>query len=438
MPGKQNAISIFNAGVDAVHPSKLIAPHVFWNHKALTLGDEEIILDNQQKIFVIGAGKAAAAMAKAVENILGDHIFKGLITTKYDHDVSLQKIKCLEAAHPVPDQNSFTAVEQTLALLKEAKENDIIICLLSGGASALWADTPDEISSSDLMVVFDLLLKCGAPIQEVNTIRKHLSKIKGGQLLKFAPSAKWFSLIISDVPDNDLSVIASGPTTADDSRFQDALYVLKKYQLEEKVPPRVWEYLQRGEKGLFEETIKKNNPLLNNITNIIIGTNEIALKAAGAKALSLGYQPIYFNALNGDASAMARTLIRFSKSYNTALPTCIITGGETTVQVTGNGVGGRNQQMALSALIEMKNRQDNETAALTFLAAGTDGTDGPTDSAGAIADIEVIAMSVRKNLDPVLYHTNCDAYTFFKQTGGLLKTGATQTNVMDIAIVLIE
>lgn len=438
MPGKQSAISILNAAVDAVHPSKLMAPHVQLQNNVLTIGKQQIPITTEQKIFVIGAGKASSGMAIEIENILGDAIFTGLITTKYEHDLPLHKIQCLEASHPVPDKNSFTACKQTIELLKQAGEEDIIICLLSGGASSLWADTPEGIHESDLLIVFNTLLNCGATIHENNTIRKHLSKIKGGQLVRYAPFSKWFSLIISDVVDDDISVIASGPTAPDNSTFSDALAIIEKYKIKPHIPARVCDYLQKGAIGLLQETIKKEDTILDNVENILIGSNQILLKAAGKKAIELGYHLHYYDALGGDAVAMAKNIIQFSKSYSHPLPACIITGGETTVEVKGKGLGGRNQHMALSALIEMKQRNPSETASLTFLAAGTDGTDGPTDAAGAIADIESIALSVQKKIDPVAYFENFDAYSFFKQTGGLLKTGPTQTNVMDLVLVLIE
>ena len=438
MPGKHNAISIFQTAVAAVHPSNLVSKYIQLADAVLTIDQQSFPLSTDQKIFVIGAGKATAAMALETEKILGDHIHKGCITTKYQHAIALAKVACWEAAHPVPDQNSFLAVENTIQLLQEATANDIIICLLSGGTSSLWADVPEEISQSDMQIVFDRLLKSGATIHETNTVRKHVSKIKGGQLLRYAPNSKWFTLILSDVPDNDLSVIASGPTVADNSTYQDALGVLKKYQLEEVIPTRVWEYLQRGAKGLFTETVKQNDPLLNNVTNIMIGTNDLAIKAASEKAKTMGYHVHRLHPLHGDTIITAQAIIEFCKSYTGSLPACIVTGGETTLQVIGTGIGGRNQHMALTALIEMKKRKDNETYSLTFLAAGTDGTDGPTDAAGAIADIESIAISVQKKLDPDTYFTNCDSYSFFKQTGGLLKTGPTQTNVMDLVLVLIE
>lgn len=438
MSGKNDIISIFQAAIKAVHPSELVPAYLHVSQNILTIGDHSFPLTTDQKIFVIGAGKASAAMALETEKILGDHIYKGCITTKYQHAIPLKKIDCWEAAHPVPDQNSFLAVENTIELLQEATANDIIICLLSGGTSSLWADVPEEILQSDMQIVFDRLLQCGASIHETNTVRKHLSKIKGGQLLRYAPDSKWFTLILSDVTDNDLSVIASGPTIADNSTYEDALGVLKKYQLEEVIPTRVWEYLQRGAKGLFTETVKQNDPLLNIVTNIMIGTNDIAIKAASEKAQTMGYQVHRLHPLHGDTIITAQAIIEFCKSYTGSLPACIVTGGETTLQVTGTGIGGRNQHMALTALIEMKKRKDNETYSLTFLAAGTDGTDGPTDAAGAIADIESIAISVQKKLDPDTYFTNCDSYSFFKQTGGLLKTGPTQTNVMDMVLALIE
>lgn len=439
MPGKQNAISIFQSALAAVDPSQLIRERVTFSNETLVIDGHSVSLQPHQRIFVIGAGKASAAMAVELETLLGDRIYRGLITTKYHHTQSMQYIQCLEAGHPIPDQQSIDAAQGTIELLKQANEHDVIICLLSGGASALWSDIPDTIHSTEMFLLFELLLKSGCDITETNTVRKHLSRIKGGQLLKHAPSALWFSLVLSDVPGDDLSVIASGPTVADNSSFADALNVMMKYGLSEKAPSSIMAYLQKGNQGLITETLKPHDILLQKSRSCIIGNNSKALHAASLKAKELKYHiHNYEKKLQGDAGTFGSELIRFCKSYSGQVPACIIVGGETTVNVTGNGKGGRNQQMALGALLEMRKRNDTETASITFLSAGTDGTDGPTDAAGAIADIEVLAMAVQKGLDATIFFDNCDAYSFFKQTGGLLKTGPTLTNVMDIVIVLIE
>ncbi len=439
MPGKQSTISILQAALDAVHPSRLIKEYVQFNDGLLKIEDHSIQLSDKQRIFVIGAGKASAAMAGALEKILGNRIFKGLITTKDQHKVPLDFINCLEAGHPMPDQRSIAAVKQTLDLLKEVKEDDIVFCLLSGGASTLWTDIPPMLKQEDVFQTVELLLTCGCDIEENNSVRKHLSGIKGGQLLQYAPAAKWYSLILSDVPGDDLSVIASGPTTGDQSSFADALLVLEKYDLTKQISPEILAYFENGLRGLLPETVKENNPILKINHNIIIGNNQKALMAAEAKAEALNYHVQRFGKpLKGDAGEFATALMRYCKNYSSPLPLCILAGGETTVQVTGKGTGGRNQHLALAALLEMKARSNTDTTSICFLAAGTDGTDGPTDAAGAIADVHIIAMSVQKGLDPLQYYENFDAYSFFKQTDGLLKTGPTLTNVMDIIIVLIE
>ena len=237
MPGKQSTISILQAALDAVHPSRLIKEYVQFNDGLLKIEDHSIQLSDKQRIFVIGAGKASAAMAGALEKILGNRIFKGLITTKDQHKVPLDFINCLEAGHPMPDQRSIAAVKQTLDLLKEVKEDDIVFCLLSGGASTLWTDIPPMFKQEAVFQTVDLLLTCGCDIDDNNSVRKHLSGIKGGHLLQYATSSKWYSLMLSDVPGNDLAEIASGPTAGNQSSFADALLGLKKYDLTKQISP---------------------------------------------------------------------------------------------------------------------------------------------------------------------------------------------------------
>jgi hydroxypyruvate reductase len=439
MTTRENAIEIFKAAVVAVHPSKLMPAHLFIKDNKLYIFDQEFLLNKLPNIYVIGAGKASAAMAKTVENILGDLITAGIVITKYAHALPLGKIVCIEAAHPVPDEQALAATVATVYLLQQAKENDIIICLISGGASALWIDVPDGASLADVQQSFELLLRSGATIEELNTIRKHLSGIKGGQLLQHAPKARWFSFIISDVPGDDLSVIASGPTVPDSTVFEDVRRILEKYHLLNQMPATILRHIQKGLDGQISERAKSSDPVFKQVTNNIIGSNAIALESAAARAKQLGYHiASEISGLVGDAATVGRELILTAKKYSGVKPACFLLGGETTVSVTGEGKGGRNQQMVLSALLEMLSDHDELTSnTITFLSAGTDGTDGPTDAAGAIAGDQMVVMIHEKKLDPQKYLDNNDAYHFFEQTGGLIKTGATQTNVMDLVVMIV-
>lgn len=432
MHHRNHAKEIYVAAVTAVQPSALLPQYLQVNGNTLQAGSSSIALATTN-VYVIGAGKASAAMAQTTEQLLGHTIKAGIITTKYKHAVPLQIVQCIEAAHPVPDENSTKAIAQTVALLQQTKPGDTIICLLSGGASALWADTPAGIRLEELQQTFQLLLNSGANIAEMNCVRKHISQTKGGQLLRYAPHAQWHSFIISDVPGNNLETIASGPTTADPTSFTDAWNIIQQYSLEKTIPASVAQHLQKGIAGTIDETIKPGDVLLQQAHHSIIGSNETAVQAAAKKATALGYTVFTFPAsLQGEAADNAATIVQQATAYNGIRPACFIYGGETTVTVTGKGKGGRNQQLALCALQNSKPGNN-----ITLLAAGTDGTDGPTDAAGAFADDAVLQQALQQQLQPAHFIEQNDAYTFFQQTDGLFITGATQTNVMDLVIVLL-
>jgi hydroxypyruvate reductase len=439
MTTRNKAIQIFNAAVAAVQPAQLIPAHLFIGNNALHIFDQQFALTGLPDIYVIGAGKASAAMAKSVEEILGNLITAGIIVTKYGHCMPLQKVTCEEAAHPVPDEQGVAATTHTIELLKKARKDDLIICLVSGGASALWMDAAEGLTLEDLQITYELLLKCGASITEMNTVRKHLSAVKGGQLLQYAPSARWFTFIISDVPGDDLSVIASGPTVADETTFADAGRILKQYQLTDQLPAGVVNHIHDGMLGKIKETAKATDPVFKLVNNQIIGSNQIALNAAKACAEALGYTiALVDGELNGDAAEAGAWMADQCCNYKGSLPACWLAGGETTVAVKGAGKGGRNQQLALSAQLQLSKRISGASPVITLLAAGTDGTDGPTDAAGAIADVHSVELAKNKNLDTISFLNNNDAYHFFEQTGSLFKTGATQTNVMDLVVMIAE
>lgn len=440
MTTREKAIQIFEAAVAAVQPIRLIPVHLFIDQNQLHILDQQFLLHELQNIYIIGAGKASAAMAKTVEEILGQLITAGIVVTKYAHALPLQKITCIEAAHPVPDEAGIEATKKTIQLLQQAGKNDIVICLISGGASSLWIDIPEGSSIYDVQKTFNLLLQCGANIEEINTIRKHLSAIKGGQLLRHAQQANWFSFIISDVPGNDLSIIASSPTVADNSSFDDVKNIVEKYDLTNQLPTSILKHIDDGVNGLVNETPKPVDTIFKQVQNKIIGSNSIALEAAEEKAKAFGYHIALVDGnMRGDAATIGKEIINRCKKYSGKKPACMLFGGETTVKVTGKGKGGRNQQLALSALLQLSQKEgSNHNHQLTFLSAGTDGTDGPTDAAGAIADKEIVRLAQEKKLDAQHYLDDNDAYHFFEQTGGLVKTGATQTNVMDLVVALID
>lgn len=432
------ALAIFNAAVSAVQPSRLLPKNIQLNKDTLLLKDQSFSLKDIEHIYVTGAGKAAAAMALETEKILGEHITRGIVVTKYDHCLPLKKIKCIEAGHPLPDENSVKAGEEILNLVSNSGERDIIISLISGGASALMADHPPGITLSQLQHLFELLLQSGATISEINTVRKHLSFIKGGQLARAAYPATIVSFILSDVIGDPLDIIASGPTVPDTSSFQDVFSVLGKYRLTDKIHPSIYDWLQKGLNKEIKETPKPEAKFFEKTFNYLIGTNRIALDAAAVKAKQLGFTPfILTDKMSGEVDEEAKKLVVHLKNNSYSAPACILIGGETTVTIKGKGKGGRNQQFALAALHELMKLSQDQFRIPLILSAGTDGSDGPTEATGALVDEETIRKTKTLDLDVARYLENNDAYNFFAQVGGHIITGATQTNVMDIVIVLI-
>ncbi|MEO8582383.1 MAG: DUF4147 domain-containing protein [Flavitalea sp.] len=437
---KQDAIAIFASGVSAVQPSQLLTSAIIVENEQLVICGKAVKKNSFEKLFVIGAGKAAAAMAIETENILGDILHSGLVVTKYGHSLAAQKIRIIEAAHPVPDENSVKGVDETLGLLNQVCENDLVICLISGGASSLWCDVPHGISLQHFQQLADQLVNSGADIQEINIVRKHLSLIKGGQLLKYCTGARVFSLIISDVPGDDLSVIGSGPTSPDYSTFEQANEILIKYKLYDRIDPSIKKYIEDGLNGFIPETIKANDLIFQSVTNTIIGNNSIAAKAAVSVAHSLDYETMFEERLiTGDNATAAKNFVARVLNYAGSKPLCILQGGETTLHVTGKGKGGRNQHFVLAALHQiMISTGYKKKNSIVILSGGTDGTDGPTDAAGAVLSEKVFAEMESRNIAPDEYLSCFDSYHFFEKTDGLLITGPTQTNVMDIMIALIN
>jgi len=438
MQNRVNAEKIFMAGVRSVLPEMLVTSHLSLSGSILVINGDSFPLDERDNIYVIGAGKASAAMAHYVETIMGERITGGHIVTKYDHSCKLKRIKVTEAGHPIPDANGFTATEEILKIAEKAGERDLVLCLISGGGSALLADLPEGLLPEELYIVNNLLIRCGASINEINCVRKHLSRVKGGQLARAVWPATLISLILSDVTGNPLDVIASGPTVPDMSTFGEALRIIEGYNLIPDLTTGIVNYLKDGAAGIHPETPKPGDPTFSKTFNILAGTNITALEAAKRTAADLGYNTFIINSeIHGDVEGIAGKILEqtiYYKNENTVKkPVCLLFGGEPTLKVSGDGKGGRNQHLALTAAVRI-----SSIPGITFLSAGTDGTDGPTDAAGAVVDSETVTYALSVNKDPGKYLAEFDSYNFFKVTGGHIKTGPTFTNVMDLVVVLIE
>ena len=431
------AEQIFLAGVESVLPEKLIQSRMKLFDGVLQISEKTFPLSDFKNIYVLAAGKAAALMAAKTENILGDNITDGHVVTKYGHGAELKYLTLTEAGHPIPDAEGVKGTQKLIDIARQANEKDLVICLISGGASALMADFPEGASLDDLKRTNELLVKCGADITEINTVRKHLSNVKGGQLAQAIFPATTVCLILSDVIGDKLDVIASGPTVGDPSTFADALAVIEKYSLQSLLPAPMLSYLQKGISGFAPETPKPDDPVFQKVQNFVIGSNRIALESAAYEAQELGFEThIITDSLQGNYTVVADLILKTIENYHQnsiEKPQCLLFGGEPTVKVSGNGLGGRNQHLALYLAAKIDQRKNT-----TILCAGTDGTDGPTDAAGAVIDKQTIADAIKKNIDPQVFLQNSDSYHFFQQIGGQIITGNTGTNVMDIIVVLIQ
>ncbi|MCU0474017.1 MAG: DUF4147 domain-containing protein [Bacteroidales bacterium] len=438
MNNREIAEHIFLAGIKGVLPEKLISDLILLRKTHLKIGYLSYNLGEIKSIYIIGAGKASAAMAHYVEKILGRRITDGFVVTKYGHSCKLKYIKVAEAGHPVPDENSFGAAEEMLKITGLAGKDDLVICLWSGGGSSLLADHPVASSPVEISFLNDMLVNCGADIREMNAVRKHLSKIKGGQLTRSIWPAAGVSIMLSDVIGDHPDVIASGPTSPDNSTFTDALKVIESHNLKNDIPPGLLKYLIEGTKGIHPETPKPGDPVFKNVGTILAGNNKTALRAAKDESEKLGYNTIIVtNDMAGDVneacSFIIDTVCRYKNDNNIQMPVCLLFGGETTVTVTGEGSGGRNQHLALLAAIRLQH-----IPGVTFLSGGTDGNDGNTDMAGAVVDSETVHTALSMNTDPERFLADFDSFHFFSSTGGHIFTGPTMTNVMDLAVVIIE
>jgi len=441
---RQALLDIFNAALTAVDPYRAVLKAVGFENNRLQVAGTAYDLAAFGRIIVVGAGKAAARMAQAIESLLGSQIDAGLIIVKQAHTARLSIIEQVEAAHPVPDAAGLSGTVGIMQMVRAADEATLVICLLSGGASALLAAPVEGITLHDKQQVTSLLLNAGASIGELNAVRKHLSMVKGGRLARAAYPAQLVTLILSDVIGDRLDVIASGPTAPDSSTFADALEVINKYALQAEIPVNVADYLKRGMAGQVPETVKEHDPCLNRTHNAIIASLTQALAAAQQRAIQLGFDARIVSAiLQGEARDAARLLAQVARAELAVMKPgerrCLIWGGETTVTVQGGGLGGRNQELALAFALEIDGLQG-----MALLSAGTDGNDGATDAAGARVDGATAVQARSAGLEPLDYLENNDSYVFFRQldavsgTRSHFRTGPTGTNVMDIQIVLLD
>jgi len=434
---RAQALKIFRASLEASDPKAAILRHVRVSRHVLTAGKQRYDLRSYRTIYVVGAGKAGAAMAQAVEGLLGGRIGTGLINVKHGHVASLKRIELNECSHPVPDQAGVGGARRIADIVGSAGEKDLVICLLSGGGSALLPSPAPPLSLEEKQEATRLLLASGANIHEINCLRKHISSLKGGQLARLAFPATVLSLILSDVIGDDLDVIASGPTAPDASTFAAAREVLDKYGLADKVPAAVLERIERGVKGEIQETPKASDRVFHRVQNLIVGSNALAVEAAAAKARALGFKPLILSTrIEGETREIARMHAAIAKEVLATgrpirPPACLISGGETTVTLRGDGMGGRNQEFALAAAIDLAGVRN-----IVALSGGTDGTDGPTDAAGAIADGATVSRAEALGMKPADYLARNDSYRFFEPLGDLLMTGPTNTNVMDVRLLL--
>jgi hydroxypyruvate reductase len=424
---REAGLQIFRAALRAGDVGPLV-------RRALESAD----LSHHRRILVVGAGKASGAMAQALEEVLGDRITEGLVVVKDGYTAPTRRIRLLEAGHPIPDERGLRAANEILALARTAGAGDLLIVLISGGGSALTPCPAPPITLEEKQVLTRLLLGAGATIRELNAVRKHCSLFKGGRLARAAGSASVLSLILSDVIGDPLDSIASGPTAPDQTTYGEALAILGRFGLRARVPRAVLEHLELGANGVVPETPKTEDPLFRRVQNRVIGNNSLILDAALQAATTLGFHAhLLTRSLSGEARDAAGEFAGLARAVMTSgkpipPPACLVAGGETTVTVRGKGLGGRCQEFALAAALSVKDLED-----VVVLAAGTDGTDGPTDAAGALADGSTVARGARRDLDAQSSLEANDSHRFFSGLGDLITTGPTNTNLLDLYLLLV-
>jgi hydroxypyruvate reductase len=435
---REDSQRIFAAGVAAVDPTAAVQRAVIRRGETLLVEGVPYDLRRFARVYVVGGGKAGATMARGLETILRERLTGGAVTVKYGHVAPVSRITIYEAGHPIPDAAGVRGTEAIMRLAQQAGDDDLVFCLLSGGGSALLPAPTAGISLAEKQQVTSLLLECGASINEINVIRKHLSDLKGGQLARLVAPATLITLILSDVVGDRLDTIASGPTVPDPSTYQDCLDIIRRYDLLQRLPASVRMHLQRGQAGCLPETPKVGDAAFERCQTVIIGNNRTALQVARETAGRLGYKTLILSSsIQGETRDIARmhaAIVQEMHQSGAPLPppACVISGGETTVTIRGDGKGGRNQEFVLAAALDIAGLER-----AVVLSGGTDGTDGPTDAAGAIADGQTVARARALGLEPEGFLRRNDSYHFFAALDDLLITGPTRTNVMDIHLLLV-
>lgn len=438
MKTREIAEQILLAGIKGVLPGKIIRDLISIKGSLLKIGYLSFDLDKISNIYILGAGNSSAAMGHYVENILEGRISTGCIVTGYGHFCRLHNVEVAEAACPVPDRNSFIAADRIRQIADNASENDLVICLWSAGGSSLMADYPAVSSPEDVGYIYELLEKSGADIREINIILKHLSKIKGGYLAKHIWPAKSVSILLSDIPGDPPDLIASGPTFPDDSTYDDAIKILESKNLVSEAPIRLVNYLFEGRQGKWPETPGTSDPVFGNSTYVMAGSNKTALQASRKEAERIGLTTfIVTPELCGDVSNACSFIVdkisEYKNNDNINKPVCLLFGGRTSIRLTTDGRGGRNQHLVLSAALQIKH-----IPGVTLLVADTDGDDGDTGMAGAVVDSGTVNHALESGIDPEGFYYGFDSFSFFSAAGGHIYTDRTMTDVMDIIIAIID
>ncbi len=437
---RQDLAVIRQAALEAVDPYAAVLDHLSRDGSQVAIGGQHWDLD-QSSVVLLAVGKAAVPMAAAAAHVLRDRLAEGVVVTKYGHAAQADlpaSVGVIEAGHPIPDQAGLQAARTCIERLHSLTSGDRLLVLLSGGASALLPAPVPGLSLDDLQATTDLLLRAGATIVELNAVRKHLSELKGGQLARLAHPAPVASLILSDVVGDTLDVIASGPTAPDPTTFGEALSVLRRYTVLDRVPQGVVVHLQAGLAGEVAETPKPETVLFGNVTNVVVGSNYLAAEAAVTEAERLGYHRLLLTTfVEGEAREVAKVAVALAKGVRAhgnpiPAPACLVWGGETTVTVRGRGRGGRNQELALAAALGLAGMEG-----VALMALATDGTDGPTDAAGAIVDGTTVNRVRKQGWDPRATLRDNNSYPLLDAAGDLLRLGPTGTNVNDLLVLLI-
>jgi glycerate 2-kinase len=435
---RRSARGILDAAIAAGDAGRLTRWALRREGSHLYVGGRTIDLDRIRRIVVVGAGKASGSMAQAVEAVLDGIAIEGLVAVKELREPGPRRVRVVEAGHPILDARGEAAAAEILRLARDAGPDSLVLCLISGGGSALTPAPVPGVTLAEKQATTRLLLECGATINELNAVRKHLSRLKGGQLARAAHPAPVVSLLLSDVIGDPLDVIASGPTAPDPTTFGDALAVLDRFGLRARLPSAVRAHLEGGTRGVAEETPKPGDPALAGVTNVVIGNNGLVVDAAVAEARRVGLTPcLLTRSLQGEAREVARVFASLlDETARGGLiqgrPACLIAGGETTVTIRGRGTGGRCQEFALALVPELASMRD-----VVVLAAGTDGSDGPTDAAGAVVDTTTLERARGKGMDARRALAENDSHPFFAALGDLVMTGPTGSNLMDLYVGVV-